>query len=404
MLPEGWMRSTVGEACAIKNNLRLPLNVEQRSELKGSYPYFGPTGVLDYINHYRIDEEFAVIGEDGDHFLKYREKPMTLHFSGKANVNNHAHVIGASTRCSPKWFYYWFMHRDLTPALSRQGVGRYKLTKKALCNLEIWLPPLSEQRSIAQVLATWDAAIEVSRRDATAAKKQLDALAYVVLMGRRRFGQADSSAVQESQYGPIPSDWRYVCISDIATEVSLRPGLQDAWPVLSCTKHDGLVDSLEYFKKRVFSEDTSKYKVAPRGSFVYATNHIEEGSLGYQDLYDAGLVSPIYTVFRTEPPVCDAYLHALLKTEHYRQIFAAATNASVDRRGSLRWRDFRAIKVPQPPLDEQQLIAGVLADARREVHLLQQQVTALEREKSALMSELLTGKRRVRLPTVEAAV
>ena len=100
-MPEGWMRSTVGEACAIKNNLRLPLNVEQRSELKGSYPYFGPTGVLDYINHYRIDEEFAVIGEDGDHFLKYREKPMTLHFSGKANVNNHAHVIGASTRCSP---------------------------------------------------------------------------------------------------------------------------------------------------------------------------------------------------------------------------------------------------------------------------------------------------------------
>ena len=89
---------------------------------------------------------------------------MTLHFQGKSNVNNHAHVIGDSDGCSPKWFYYWFMHRDLAQSLSRQGVGRYKLTKKGLSELEIWLPPKQEQLAIAEVIGTWDRAITVVER------------------------------------------------------------------------------------------------------------------------------------------------------------------------------------------------------------------------------------------------
>jgi len=51
-------------------------------------------------------------------------------------------------------------------------------------------------------------------------------------------------------------------------------------PVLSCTKHRGLVLSEEYFGKRVHAEDTSGYRIVQRGEFAYATNHIEEGSIG----------------------------------------------------------------------------------------------------------------------------
>lgn len=148
--------------------------------------------------------------------------------------------------------------------------------------------------------------------------------------------------------------------------------------------------------------NTSTYKVVPNNCFVYATNHIEEGSIGYQDLYDFGLVSPMYTVFKTDSSVCDGYLYRLLKTEHYRQIFAAATNASVDRRGSLRWNEFKKLRIPIPPRDEQQAIASLLAAAERETELLEAQLQSLRTEKAALMSQLLTGKRRVRLPETEA--
>lgn len=194
----------------------------------------------------------------------------------------------------------------------------------------------------------------------------------------------------------MPSDWHIVEIGQIAREVSETNGGGEDLPVLSCTKYDGLVDSLKYFDKQVFSDDTSKYKVVRRGQFAYATNHIEEGSIGYQDLAPAGLVSPIYTVFQADPAqIDDGYLYKLLKTEKLRQLFAANTNASVDRRGSLRWKEFARIHIPLPPLDEQRQISTVLDEAKREINLLKAKAEALKTQKRGLMQKLLTGQWRL---------
>lgn len=190
-------------------------------------------------------------------------------------------------------------------------------------------------------------------------------------------------------------------IGKVAREVSALNGSGDGLPILSCTKYDGLVDSRQYFGKKVFGHDTSKSKLVLRGQFAYATNHIEEGSIGYQDLVPAGLVSPIYTVFQADTEkIDDGYFYKLLKTEKMRQIFAAQTNASVDRRGSLRWKEFARIHIPLPPLDEQREISAVLDEAKQEVTLLQTQLEALKTQKRGLMQKLLTGQWRVNIPTL----
>ena len=88
-----------------------------------------------------------------------------------------------------------------------------------------------------------------------------------------------------------------------------------------------MVKSLSYFKKKVYSDDTSNYKVMRRGTFGFPSNHVEEGSIGHQDICDVGIVSPIYCVFRANDKIEDGFLYKLLKTDRYRQIFAAATNA-----------------------------------------------------------------------------
>lgn len=190
----------------------------------------------------------------------------------------------------------------------------------------------------------------------------------------------------------LPKDWEKRKIGDIAAEISERNDADDDLPVLSCTKHDGLVDSLKYFKRRVFSEDISKYKVVPRNCFAYATNHIEEGSIGYQDTYDRALISPIYTVFRTKPEMDDAYLFYLFKTELYRHIFEINTSASVDRRGSLRWKEFSQIAVPVPPFIEQEKIAEILLAWDRAIETMDKLIDAKTRLKKGLMQKLLTGK------------
>jgi type I restriction enzyme S subunit len=89
------------------------------------------------------------------------------------------------------------------------------------------------------------------------------------------------------------------------------------------------------------------------------------------------------------------FVFAVLKTDHYRQIFAAATNSSVDRRGSLRWSAFSQIKINLPSLSEQKAIAAVLTTADEEITALESDLTRLRQEKKALMQQLLTGKRRV---------
>lgn len=289
--------------------------------------------------------------------------------------------------------------------LGGSGTNISNISQEILSNIEVKIPGLVEQRRIAKILSTWDQTIAITEQLIANSLRQKKMLAQRMLTGKVRLQGFSTSVIRrETPYGSLPEDWAYLRIEEVAVEVSQKLGDVAPYPVLSCTKHHGLVDSLNYFNKQVFSLDTSTYKVVPQGCFVYATNHIDEGSIGYQNLYDFGLVSPMYTSFRTNDEVLDSYLFALFKTEHYRQIFASATNASVDRRGSLRWKDFRKLHIPVPSIDEQKAIASVLKLADRDADLMQRKLDLLRKEKSALMTQLLTGKRRVHLSDSETVV
>ena len=267
-----------------------------------------------------------------------------------------------------------------------------KINKSVVENLLIPQPPLIEQTAIADLLAIWDEAIGKTERLIAAKERRYAGLSVKLL-----FGNSTARSTKALRWFAVPDHWKILRIGSIAKEVKAINDMGEDIPVLSCTKYDGLVDSLSYFGKQVFSLDTSTYKVVSRGEFAYATNHIEEGSIGYQDFYDRGLVSPMYTVFKTDKTIDDGYLYKVLKTEIYRHIFQVNTSASVDRRGSLRWNEFAKLPIPLPPIEEQQRIAEILDNSRREISLLKQQVDALRRQKRGLMQKLLTRVWRVRV-------
>ncbi|HHI4976459.1 TPA: restriction endonuclease subunit S [Vibrio parahaemolyticus] len=273
------------------------------------------------------------------------------------------------------------------------------ISSKQIKEFSLLLPPLPEQREIAKILSTWDKAITATEKLIETSKQQKKALMQQLLTGKKRLGiESGSYSFQKTRYGDIPQDWEYPSIREICTQFTQKNLDNKELPVLSCSKHLGFVDSLKYFKKKVYSDDTSGYKVIPLNFFGFPSNHIEEGSIGLQRVYDYGIVSPIYVIFQSDRKRVDnEYLFSVLKTEHYRQIFCAATNASVDRRGSLRWKEFSAIHVPLPPLEEQQKIAAVLKAADKEIELLEAKLAHFKQEKKALMQQLLTGKRRVTL-------
>lgn len=282
-----------------------------------------------------------------------------------------------------------------------QGVFNTKLTQE----IAVPVPPLAEQKKIAQILSAWDKAISVTEKLLTNSQQQKKALMQQLLTGKKRLGLPTGSyEFKLTRYGSIPKDWDYPAIKDICTQVSEKNSAALDYPVLSCSKYDGFVDSLKYFNKKVYSDDLSGYRLIHRGCFGFPSNHIEEGSIGLQNLYETGIVSPIYVVFRAaRTKVDNSYLYAVLKTDHYKQIFGAATNASVDRRGSLRWKEFNQIHVPLPPLKEQQKIAAVFSAADAEIATLEKKLACLKEEKKALMQQLLTGKRRVKVDEPVAA-
>jgi restriction endonuclease S subunit len=302
---------------------------------------------------------------------------------------------------SIRWLSYLIASDDYRTMISSHATGTSmsmkNISKVDLLNIEIVIPPLREQCKIAEILGVWDESIDLLEKLIVAKYKLKQGLMQQLLTGKKRFEEFEGSDNRrKTLYGSLPLDWKYIPIADIAQEYSVKNREANDLTVLSCSKYKGLVNSLEYFGKQVFSKDTSTYKIVEYGMFAYATNHIDEGSIGYQNLCDKALISPMYKVFKTNGDrVHDLFLYSVLKTEYYRQIFSINTSASVERRGSLRWKDFSKIKIPLPSLPEQEKIAAVLSAADDEISTLEKQLAAYKEQKRGLMQQLLTGRTRI---------
>lgn len=159
----------------------------------------------------------------------------------------------------------------------------------------------------------------------------------------------------------LPEGWIESTIGSVTSEENNRVGSRKGARVLSSTKHSGLVPSDEYFKNRiVYSDDISNYKLVHKGNFAYATNHLAEGSIGLQVRFDEACVSPMYTVFSCSSNVYEPYFFRLLKSERILAYYQLHEQASVDRRGAIRYRDFSKIPIVLPPTEEQRRIVEVL--------------------------------------------
>ena len=259
------------------------------------------------------------------------------------------------------------------------------ITGNEVAKFPILIPSKEEQNSIVEVLGLWDTAIGKQSKLIEKLKLRKRALMQQLLTGKKRLPG-------------FSVEWKRVSIKSIATEVSIKNKENNDYTVLSCTKYDGLVPSLEYFGKQIYSNDLDNYKIVPMHHFAYATNHIEEGSIGYQSKYEYGLISPMYTVFKTDKDVIDdIFLFAVLKSHHLTYLYQSMMEGSINRRGGLRWDSFSTIKIDLPPLNEQKAISTFLKDADKEIELANEKLASMQSQKRGLMQQLLTGKKRIKV-------
>ncbi|MFN4285618.1 MAG: restriction endonuclease subunit S [Lacibacter sp.] len=157
-----WKEYKLEDLAEFHNQKRIPLSSMERSQRKGIFPYYGASGIIDYIDDYIFDGEYVLISEDGEN-LKSRQTPIAFIASGKFWVNNHAHIIKGKKPYLNKLIVYYFQNLDLNPFLT--GAVQPKLNKATLTSIPIQLPESElEQTAIAEVLSSLDDKIDLLHR------------------------------------------------------------------------------------------------------------------------------------------------------------------------------------------------------------------------------------------------
>lgn len=268
---------------------------------------------------------------------------------------------------------------------STVGSTRLEFSIAEVRDFLVALPPLPEQRKIADVLGTWDEAIGKTEALRAATFSRLRGLTHAL------FGRG----------GDFPDRWERKPLSAIATRVR-RQNAGARHPVMTISAKSGFLMQSDKFARDMAGSSVERYVVLHRGEFAYNKGN--------------SLTAPYGCIFSLDQPTalvpfvyyCFA-LNAGFDHGFYAQLFAAGAlnhqlsrliNSGVRNDGLLNLDpdDFFSCKVPVPPLDEQRRIARALTTAKEELALVDREIETLTRQKRGLMQRLLTGEWRMRAP------
>lgn len=199
-----WKTYKLRDVVNILDYKRIPLSSRQREQRRGKYPYYGAQGIIDYIDDYIFDGTYLLVAEDGEN-LRSKKQHIAQLVSGKYWVNNHAHILESNGLCDIRYICYLLNVFDISGYIT--GSAQPKLNQANLLAIEISLPPLAEQKRMADILSAIDDKIELNRRINANLEQQAQALYKSWFVDFEPFG------------GKMPEDWKEGRLEDIGEVV-----------------------------------------------------------------------------------------------------------------------------------------------------------------------------------------
>ncbi|MEZ9005794.1 restriction endonuclease subunit S [Vibrio splendidus] len=178
LFPETWTTVSVSQFAECLDSMRIPVKKEDRASARGLYPYFGANGLVDKVDEYIFDDELVLVTEDETFYG--RTKPIAYRSSGKCWVNNHAHVLRASTKAANDYLCYALMYKNVEPWLSG-STGRAKLTQAALNEIPLGLPPEGELNQIVGLVGQFLSFADTIEAQVKKAQARVDNLTQSIL-------------------------------------------------------------------------------------------------------------------------------------------------------------------------------------------------------------------------------
>lgn len=252
------------------------------------------------------------------------------------------------------------------------------INKSDFENVKILIPPLPEQRKIAEVLSTWDRAIEKQMLLVEKLELRKKGLMQQLLTGKKRL------------HG-FNGEWKKEKLGKLFDErnETKMPSL----PLLSITADKGVISQTESEKKDTSNEDKSKYKRICPGDIGYNTMRMWQGRCALSKL--EGIVSPAYTIVSPHNDVNPFYMEMLFKQPFMVYRFWTHSQGLVNDTLNCKYPAFSQVKVTIPKIEEQNAIAEILSFCDKEIALAKQKLDTLRQQKKGLMQVLLTGKKRI---------
>lgn len=387
MVPNGWSLVKLGDILTLGSGDTKPDDLQKEYSDDSPYPVYGGNNIMGYSSQKNSSDSVILIGRVGEYcgVTRYIDKACWI-------TDNALYTKKVSSEIDKEYLVSKLKKFDLS-RLRNKG-GQTLVSQKPIYAVKLPMPPLPEQRKIAKILSTWDKAITTTERLIATSKQQKKALMQQLLTGKKRLIDPETGEAFEG-------DWEEVKLGDVLTKIS--NGLtydSKATQGLPVSRIETISTGKVNHAKVGYApndEKTIKFKLQ-FGDILYShINSLEHiGRVAYflddKDLYHGMNL----LLLRASKDADSKFIYFMLSSSLGKE-FARSHAKSAVNQASISTTDLKGFKAKLPGLGEQQKIASVLTAADKEIELLQAKLAHLKEEKKALMQQLLTGKRRVKV-------
>ena len=372
-----WKKNKLDKVVDFFDNQRIPIDSGERKA--GPYPYYGASGIIDFVDGYIFNGEYVLLAEDGANII-LRSSPIAYLTKGKFWLNNHAHIMKMKTGSN----------EFLIQLLEKQNYEKYntgtaqpKLNGEVVKKITLHFPSDEEQSAIGSLFRTLDDLL-VSYKDNLANYQSLKAT-----MLSEMFPKAGHK-VPEIRLDGFEGEWGKYCLGDIFEQVSnyIEPSVEnELW---SLTVEKGLIPKTDRYKRDFLVKKNDKFKKVDVNEFVYNPMNLTLGALDLNDNEVTISVSGYYVVMknRDREKFDNDFLKIILKTTYaiyqYKQ-FATGTLIEKQR---VQFPTFSEIPFYLPSIAEQQAIGSYFSNLDNLINSHQEKITQLETLKKKLLQDM----------------
>lgn len=334
-----------------------------------------------YDDKYIINSGDILIGMDGEFYVVKWKNINAL-------LNQRICKIISNDHCLNEDYLFYRIKdeikkiNDNTPSTTVKHLSVNDIKK-----ITIPLPPVLEQQRIAEILSTNDALISKTDELIEKTKEIKQGLMQELLtkgIGHTEF--------KDSELGRIPKDWEAYCAGKIFGNISIKNYPNER--ILTVTQDRGTIYRDDCgINIKTENSNLKSFKLVQKGNFIISLRSFQ-GGIEYTNL--RGIVSPAYTVLNNIKSINEKFFKYFYKSEKFITILDSAVIGIRDGK-QISYGVFKNLKIPYPPLEEQQEIASILSSIDNKLEALSNRKQKLQQIKQGLMQDLLTGRVRVNL-------